>query len=541
MTETLLLADANPTMQRVVELTCAEEGIKVVSVSDGQQALEYLTATRPAVALISLTLQKLDGFEIAGLVRDRPDLQGIPVLLLAGAFETIDEARVRASGASGVLVKPFEPGLVIKRVKELLGMSKLDGPPTVEEFAQSQSGRLFTSGIVPADRVGEDGAAAAPAGDGAQPDGVGAWRELREASGLGPDAVAVETLDAAFESLDAQQASRSAPAGRATAPPEVPRIPDALDPERRPTPPPVREPSLHDQVAAPPEAPRAADAIHEDWFAKHAASGFAPEEFADGGEAHHDTVEGSGRQSAESAPNVVGAIDWRAFHEEVPTASVEQASSADESSKGQVHATYGDPSPPAVGFPAADAFAMLWAHEQGEPLPPVPPLPPVELSERTVEAVATRTTDQLTDRVTNDLATRVTEGLATRVTEGLAGRITDDLAWRISNDLTPHFGDSFVERVTTGIAGRLTDAVADRVGNRLSHELGAQVTERLGERLTEELAARVSAGLAEQIAAHVAERMMQQAIGESLRQTVHEVSERLVREEIARIRAAAKE
>jgi CheY-like chemotaxis protein len=87
MTETLLLADANPTMQRVVELTCAEEGIKVVSVSDGQQALEYLTATRPAVALISLTLQKLDGFEIAGLVRDRPDLQGIPVLLLAGAFK----------------------------------------------------------------------------------------------------------------------------------------------------------------------------------------------------------------------------------------------------------------------------------------------------------------------------------------------------------------------------------------------------------------------------------------------------------------------
>jgi hypothetical protein len=345
--------------------------------------------------------------------------------------------------------------------------------------------------------------------------------------------VAVDTLDAAFESLDAQQASRSAPAGRATAPPEVPRIPAALDPERRPTPPPVREPSLHDQVAARPEAPRAADAIHEDWFAKHAASGFAPEEFADGGEAHHDTVEGSGTQSAESAPNVVGAIDWRAFHEEVPTASVEQASSADESSKGQVHATYGDPSPPAVGFPAADAFAMLWAHEQGEPLPPVPPLPPVELSEQTVEAVATRTTDQLTDRVTNDLATRVTEGLA--------GRITDDLAWRISNDLTPHFGDSFVERVTTGIAGRLTDAVADRVGNRLSHELGAQVTERLGERLTEELAARVSAGLAEQIAAHVAERMMQQAIGESLRQTVHEVSERLVREEIARIRAAAKE
>ena len=126
MAETLLLADANPTMQRVVELTCADEGLKVVSVSDGQQALDYLVAERPALALVSVTLHKLDGFEIAGLVRDRPDLQGIPVLLLAGAFETIDETRVRESGAAGVLVKPFEPGLVIKRVKELLGISKSD-------------------------------------------------------------------------------------------------------------------------------------------------------------------------------------------------------------------------------------------------------------------------------------------------------------------------------------------------------------------------------------------------------------------------------
>ena len=164
MAETLLLADANPTMQRVVELTCAEQGLKVVSVSDGQQALDYLVAERPALALVSVTLHKLDGFEIAGLVRDRPDLQGIPVLLLAGAFETIDETRVRESGAAGVLVKPFEPGLVIKRVKELLGISKSDGGSASVPSAESESGRLVTS----AD--------------------AGAWPELHGSSALGSDA-----------------------------------------------------------------------------------------------------------------------------------------------------------------------------------------------------------------------------------------------------------------------------------------------------------------------------------------------------------------
>ncbi len=70
-------------------------------------------------------------------------------------------------------------------------------------------------------------------------------------------------------------------------------------------------------------------------------------------------------------------------------------------------------------------------------------------------------------------------------------------------------------------------------------ELSEQTVDAVVRRLTADLATRITDGLAEQIAAHVAERVMQNAFGDSLRQTVHDVSERLVREEIARIRAAA--
>jgi hypothetical protein len=51
-------------------------------------------------------------------------LRHIPVVLLTGAFEPVDDARARAAGSAGVLVKPFEPQMVIARVRELLGRSQ---------------------------------------------------------------------------------------------------------------------------------------------------------------------------------------------------------------------------------------------------------------------------------------------------------------------------------------------------------------------------------------------------------------------------------
>lgn len=122
MPHTLLVADDSLTIQRLVQLTFVPEDIQVVGVSDGQAAVEYLESRRPDIALVSASLQKLDGFEVADFIKKQPWLRGMPLLLMAGAFDTLDDARVREAGASGVLVKPFESGHVINRVKELLGL-----------------------------------------------------------------------------------------------------------------------------------------------------------------------------------------------------------------------------------------------------------------------------------------------------------------------------------------------------------------------------------------------------------------------------------
>jgi CheY-like chemotaxis protein len=120
MAHKLLLADDSVTIQRVIELTFADEDVQVIAVGDGKQAIEYLQRERPDIVLADVGMPERDGYEVASYIKGQRELAHIPVLLLTGAFEPIDEARARAVGCDGVLVKPFEPQMVISRVKDLL-------------------------------------------------------------------------------------------------------------------------------------------------------------------------------------------------------------------------------------------------------------------------------------------------------------------------------------------------------------------------------------------------------------------------------------
>lgn len=120
----LLLADDSVTIQRVIELTFADEDIQVVAVGDGEQAIAHLEADPPDIVLADVGMPGRDGYEVAAHLKRSPRLAHIPVVLLTGAFEPVDQARFEAIGCDGVLAKPFEPQLVIGRVKELLARAR---------------------------------------------------------------------------------------------------------------------------------------------------------------------------------------------------------------------------------------------------------------------------------------------------------------------------------------------------------------------------------------------------------------------------------
>jgi CheY-like chemotaxis protein len=132
MSYKLLLADDSVTIQRVIELTFADEDVTVAVVGDGKQAIERIASDRPDIVLADIGMPERDGYDVAAFVKNDPRFASIPVILLTGAFEPLDEDRARQVGCDGVLVKPFEPQVVINRVRELLSgqrpIARASGP-----------------------------------------------------------------------------------------------------------------------------------------------------------------------------------------------------------------------------------------------------------------------------------------------------------------------------------------------------------------------------------------------------------------------------
>ncbi len=143
MSHKLLLADDSVTIQRVIELTFADEDVKVVVVGDGRQAIERILGDRPDIVLADIGMPERDGYEVAAFIKNDPRFAGIPVILLTGAFEPLDEERARRVGCDGVLVKPFEPQVVIDRVKELLSGRRPVSPAAIGSVAAEARDRVI--------------------------------------------------------------------------------------------------------------------------------------------------------------------------------------------------------------------------------------------------------------------------------------------------------------------------------------------------------------------------------------------------------------
>jgi CheY-like chemotaxis protein len=464
---TLLLADDSITVQRVIGLTFATEDFRVVTVSDGQAAIDRIRSQPPDIVLAGAAMPNVSGYDVASFVRSQPALKRLPVLLLTGAFDTVDPERLKTSGANGVLEKPLDPTTVISRVKELLGI-KGDARPT------PAPGRLVTPAETPAETPADKKqsrqreAPASSQARRAEPPPIRAskaeaWDELREASGLAPDALSVEsgngsggedyldTLDAAFDSLDQKLAGRGGDKRHARRHDDPP--PRNNRDGRNPAP-----PLAHQGTAADPRAPsrRPAapvaqeapekSAVYEvdDWFAGDekdreerlaeqkelaAEMGIRDVELpdnsgtVDGGDANADLdfeFGPDGEPKPVEAPNPPEAATAR-----MPDKAAPMPSSA--SARG-----------------VADDFATLLAFEQGErPHPPARsergPAPgvvralPAEITDAMLDQIAERVVDRLNagsfaDHIREAMTATVRETVRTVVSDTSERLVRDEIA-----------------------------------------------------------------------------------------------------------------
>jgi CheY-like chemotaxis protein len=116
----ILLADDSPHAQRMGERILREEGLEVVSVTDGETALMRLADVDPDVILADVFLPGRNGFEICREVKSRPNLRHARVVLTAGLLEPFDEGEGRLAGCDAIIKKPFEATVVVETIKPLV-------------------------------------------------------------------------------------------------------------------------------------------------------------------------------------------------------------------------------------------------------------------------------------------------------------------------------------------------------------------------------------------------------------------------------------
>ena len=117
----ILVADDNSNIQKMVGLALKDQGIDVVAVGNGEAAVRKISDIRPDLVLADVFMPVRNGYEVCQYVKMDPTLAHIPVILLVGAFDPLDEQEAQRVGADGVLKKPFvPPDPLISMVKSAL-------------------------------------------------------------------------------------------------------------------------------------------------------------------------------------------------------------------------------------------------------------------------------------------------------------------------------------------------------------------------------------------------------------------------------------
>lgn len=145
MGKRLLLADDSITIQKVVEITLADEGYELVFASNGDEALLAAQTKRPDLILADVFMPGLDGYQLCEQIRSDPAFAGVPVLLLAGTFEPFDKERAKQVGAAGWVSKPFSSQTLIDEVEHALTLAQGQAPQWKAEPSKSPAESMLNT------------------------------------------------------------------------------------------------------------------------------------------------------------------------------------------------------------------------------------------------------------------------------------------------------------------------------------------------------------------------------------------------------------
>jgi len=117
----ILAVDDSASLRQMVAFTLKEAGHEVVEATDGVEALDLARTAAADLVISDVNMPRMDGISLVRELRGLPDYKFTPILLLTTESSDDKKQEGKAAGATGWLVKPFDPEALLTTIKRVLG------------------------------------------------------------------------------------------------------------------------------------------------------------------------------------------------------------------------------------------------------------------------------------------------------------------------------------------------------------------------------------------------------------------------------------
>jgi two-component system chemotaxis response regulator CheY len=118
--QSILAVDDSASMRQMVSFTLKGAGYHVIEAADGQEAYEKAMTQRVDLVLTDQNMPRMDGVTLVKNLRGLPSYTTTPILILTTESSDEMKSRGRAAGATGWLVKPFDPSRLLEVIRKVI-------------------------------------------------------------------------------------------------------------------------------------------------------------------------------------------------------------------------------------------------------------------------------------------------------------------------------------------------------------------------------------------------------------------------------------
>ena len=116
----MLIVDDESAIRLICRLNLGSSGFGTLEAADGEKAIDIARAEQPDLILLDVMLPGLDGWQVAERLAEAAETRQIPILFLSARSDRSDENRAFELGGIGYITKPFDPNVLMERVRDVI-------------------------------------------------------------------------------------------------------------------------------------------------------------------------------------------------------------------------------------------------------------------------------------------------------------------------------------------------------------------------------------------------------------------------------------